>query len=243
MLSRVPLIEAVDLRKTYGAGATQVEAVRGVDLSIEPGEFIAVMGPSGCGKSTLLHLCGAMDRATSGRLEVLDVVLGDLDDDALTRLRRDRLGFVFQFFNLLPTLTVEENVALPLLLGGVARSAAMTRARALIREVGMEHRREARPQQLSGGEMQRAAIARAVVHEPPLVIADEPTGNLDSENGARVLSLLRRLNGQQGVAILLATHDADVASTADRTLLMRDGRIVEEHRPSPSHLPRARAAV
>jgi len=196
----MPVIEAFDVRKSYGSGATLVDAIRGVDLSVADGELVAVMGPSGCGKSTLLHLCGAMDRASSGRLQVLGLTLGDLDDDALTRLRRDRLGFVFQFFNLLPTLSVEENVALPLLLGGVARSAALARAGALLQEVGLTQRRAARPQQLSGGEMQRAAIARAVVHDPRLVIADEPTGNLDSENGGRVLDLVRTLNRRHGVA-------------------------------------------
>ena len=239
----MPVIEAFDVRKSYGSGATLVDAIRGVDLSVADGELVAVMGPSGCGKSTLLHLCGAMDRASSGRLQVLGLTLGDLDDDALTRLRRDRLGFVFQFFNLLPTLSVEENVALPLLLGGVARSAALARAGALLQEVGLTQRRAARPQQLSGGEMQRAAIARAVVHDPRLVIADEPTGNLDSENGRRVLDLVRTLNRRLGMAILIATHDASVAAIADRTILMRDGRIVDEPRPSPSLLPRPRAAV
>ena len=239
----MPVIEAFDVRKSYGSGATLVEAIRGIDLSVADGELVAVMGPSGCGKSTLLHLCGAMDRASSGRLQVLGLTLGDLDDDALTRLRRDRLGFVFQFFNLLPTLSVEENVALPLLLGGVARSAALARAGALVQEVGLAPRRAARPQQLSGGEMQRAAIARAVVHEPRVVIADEPTGNLDSENGRRVLDLVRTLNRRLGMAILIATHDASVAAIADRTILMRDGRIVDEPRSSPSLLPRPRAAV
>jgi len=239
----MPVIEVFDVRKSYGSGATLVEAIRGIDLSVADGELVAVMGPSGCGKSTLLHLCGAMDRASSGRLQVLGLTLGDLDDDALTRLRRDRLGFVFQFFNLLPTLSVEENVALPLLLGGVARSAALARAGALVQEVGLAPRRAARPQQLSGGEMQRAAIARAVVHEPRVVIADEPTGNLDSENGRRVLDLVRTLNRRLGMAILIATHDASVAAIADRTILMRDGRIVDEPRSSPSLLPRPRAAV
>ena len=219
------LLAAHDLEKTYSGGATPVTALRGVSLTLEAGDFVALMGPSGCGKSTLLRLCGAMDRPTSGRLAIEGRDLIGLDDDALTRLRRDRIGFVFQFFNLLPTLTLGDNIALPCLLGGMAAPEAEGRARELANRVGIGHRLAHYPQQVSGGEAQRAAIARALVHRPALVIADEPTGNLDSANGATVLALLAELNRDLGVAMLLATHSADVAAVASRTWRMRDGRL------------------
>ena len=168
------------------------------------------MGPSGCGKSTLLHLCGAMDRPTGGRLAIEGRDLTGLDDDALTRLRRDRIGFVFQFFNLLPTLTLGDNIALPCLLAGMPVPEAEARAAALADRVGIGDRLAHYPQQVSGGEAQRAAIARALVHQPALLVADEPTGNLDSANGATVLALLAELNRDLGVTILLATHADDV---------------------------------
>ena len=202
------------------------DAVAGVSLSANPGDFIALMGPSGCGKSTLLHLCGAMDRANQGTIRLDGTDLSALNDDRLTRVRRERIGFVFQFFNLLPTLTLAENVALPLLLAGQSPTEAVRRARALGDRVGLTARLDAYPAQVSGGEMQRAAIARAIVHQPALLIADEPTGNLDSTNGARVVSLLQELNETLGLVVLLATHDAGIAAAAHRTVQMRDGRIV-----------------
>ncbi len=186
----MPLLVADALEKTYTGGAAPVAALRGVSLVLEPGDFVALMGPSGCGKSTLLHLCGAMDRPSAGTLAIEGRDIGGLDDDALTRLRRDRIGFVFQFFNLLPTLTIGDNIALPCLLGGMAVKDAETRAAALAERVGIGHRLAHYPQQVSGGEAQRAAIARALVHQPALLVADEPTGNLDSGNGANVLALL-----------------------------------------------------
>jgi putative ABC transport system ATP-binding protein len=221
----MPLVVADALEKVYAEGATPVAALRGVSLALEPGDFVALTGPSGCGKSTLLHLCGAMDRPTAGRLTFDGQDVGALDDNALTRLRRDRIGFVFQFFNLLPTLTIADNIALPCLLAGMKVSEAEARATALAERVGIAHRLGHYPQQVSGGEAQRAAIARALAHEPALVIADEPTGNLDSTNGANVLALLADLNRELGVTMLLATHAADVASAARRTLRMRDGRL------------------
>jgi len=219
------MLIARTLEKTYRGGNAPVAALRGVDLSLPAGEFVAVMGPSGCGKSTLLHLCGAMDRPTSGQLSFEGADLATLDDERLTRLRRERIGFVFQFFNLLPTLTVEENIALPLMLAGMPTRDAHARAARLAQRVGLTSRLGHFPQQLSGGEMQRAAIARAVVHRPALLVADEPTGNLDSANGASVMDLLRELNTQFGVAILMATHAPDVAAAAHRVLRMRDGAI------------------
>ena len=200
------------------------DAVAGVSFAAAPGEFIALMGPSGCGKSTLLHLCGAMDRPGRGRIQLDDTDLARLTDDQLTLVRRERIGFVFQFFNLLPTLTLAENIALPLLLAGATPGSATERARALGDRVGLSARLDAYPAQVSGGEMQRAAIARAIIHEPSLLIADEPTGNLDSANGARVLDLLKELNASLKLTILLATHASEIAAAADRTLRMRDGR-------------------
>ena len=225
------LLTTTNLEKTYDGGETPVAAVRGVDLAVAAGEFVALMGPSGCGKSTLLHLCGAMDRPSRGTVTLDGRSLATLTDDALTRLRRERIGFVFQHFNLLPTLTVAENVALPLRLAGESPREAHRRAGELAGRVGLGHRLGHYPQQLSGGEMQRTAIARAVIHQPVLLVADEPTGNLDSANGARVLALLEELNAELGVAILLATHADEVAARAHRIVHMHDGRILREERP------------
>ena len=233
-----PVLRAGNLRKRYGDGESAVDAVRGVDLELAAGEFVAVTGPSGCGKSTLLHLCGGMDRPTAGTVVVDGVDLAGLDDEALTALRRDRVGFVFQFFNLLPTLTLAENIALPLLLAGVPGPAGLARAAAAGRRVGIGHRLEHHPARVSGGELQRAAVARALVHRPALVIADEPTGNLDSDNGRQVLSLLRDLNRETGVAVLLATHDRALAAAADRVLRLRDG--AEDGGPAAGGPARAR---
>ena len=220
----MPLLTAENLQKTYVTGEARVAALAGVSFSVEPGDFVALMGPSGCGKSTLLHLCGAMDRPTSGTLRLNDRDLSSMGDDELTRVRREQVGFVFQFFNLLPTLTVADNIALPCLLGGVGDQEAEKRARALAERVGIAHRLTHYPQQISGGEMQRAAIARALVHKPALLVADEPTGNLDSENGANVLALLAELNKEMHVTVLLATHAADVAAAASRVMRMKDGK-------------------
>jgi len=220
-----------DVRRTYAGGEAPVEAVRGISFELQAGDFVAVMGPSGCGKSTLLHLCGAMDRPTTGRVVLDGTSIAELDDDALTRLRRERIGFVFQFFNLLPTLTVLENVALPLQLARGPSRRSVERARELLERVGLAHRAGHYPQQISGGEMQRAAIARAIVHEPAVVIADEPTGNLDSENGEMILELLSELNRELSVSVLLATHSMDTASVASRTMHMRDGLVVDVAAP------------
>jgi len=220
----VPLLSAKDLQKTYVSGEARVTALAGVSFDVEAGDFVALMGPSGCGKSTLLHLCGAMDRLSGGSLKLNDRDLSTMGDDELTRVRREQVGFVFQFFNLLPTLTVGDNIALPCLLAGVTHDEAERRAKALAERVGIAHRLGHYPQQISGGEMQRAAIARALVHQPTLLVADEPTGNLDSENGANVLSLIAELNRELGITVLLATHAADIAGAAKRVLRMKDGR-------------------
>jgi putative ABC transport system ATP-binding protein len=223
------MLTAEALTKTFLGGESPVSALRGVSFTVSAGECVALMGPSGCGKSTLLHLCGAMDRPTGGRLLFDGRDLGSLDDEALTLVRRDRVGFVFQFFNLLPTLTLGDNIMLPALLSGSSERDALARARALAGRVGILNRLGHYPQQVSGGEMQRAAIARALAHQPALLIADEPTGNLDSANGAAVLSLLLELNREMGVTMLLATHAADVAAAAHRTMRMRDGLLEEDH--------------
>lgn len=222
-----PILTAENLQRAYPGAGESVAALRGVSLTLEAGDFVAVTGPSGCGKSTLLQLCGAMDVPTSGRLTLAGEEVARLSDGELTRLRRDKIGFVFQFFNLLPTLTVLENIALPLLLARVPENEALYKAWVIAGRVGLSHRLAHFPAQVSGGEAQRAALARAVVHKPVLLVADEPTGSLDSTNGGKVLELLRELNADLGVAILLATHDPVVAAAAKRVVTMRDGVVVE----------------
>lgn len=221
------ILSATDLHRSYALAESAVPALRGVSLELEAGAFVAVMGPSGCGKSTLLQLCGAMDKADSGSLKLDGREVTSMTDTDLTRLRRERIGFVFQFFNLLPTLSILENIAMPLLLARVKEKVAFDKARSLAQRVGIEHRLDHFPNQISGGEAQRAALARAVIHEPALLIADEPTGSLDSTNGQRVLELFNELNQDLGIAILMATHDAQVAAVAKETLRMKDGRRVE----------------
>ena len=238
------LLVASQLAKTYTGGSATVRALDGVSFSIERGDFVALMGPSGCGKSTLLHLCGAMDRPSSGSISLEGRGLGALSDDELTRVRRDRIGFVFQFFNLLPTLTLGDNVALPCLLSGMAVDEAAARVAKLADRVGIAHRLDHYPQEVSGGELQRAAIARALVHEPALLVADEPTGNLDSENGANVLALLAELNRELAITIRHASHAPAVAAAAGRGHRMRDGRLADDTAAShPHRLPRAAASV
>lgn len=222
-----PILVADNLSRTYAMNGTAVPALRGVSLSLAAGDFVSVMGPSGCGKSTLLQLCGGMDLPDSGSLVIEGRDVAQLSDQELTKLRRERVGFVFQFFNLLPTLTVGENIALPLLLAKIPEAEAMMRATAMAERVGIGHRLRHFPAQVSGGEAQRAAIARSVVHEPALLIADEPTGSLDSENGVRVLEILKAMNRDLGVTILLATHDASAAAIAKQTIRMKDGVVVE----------------
>jgi ABC-type lipoprotein export system ATPase subunit len=221
----VAVLSAHRVSRTYVTGGASVAAVSEATLEVDRGEFVAVVGPSGCGKSTLLHLCGAMEPPTAGEVTLDGLRVDRLGEDGLTKVRRERLGFVFQFFNLLPTLSLIENIALPLLLAGRAREQALGLAAQWADRLGLAHRVAHRPAQLSGGEMQRAAIARAVVHDPVLVIADEPTGNLDSLTGQRILEALVGLNRDHGLTLLLATHAAEVAQSAHRVVHMRDGRI------------------
>ncbi len=219
------VLEAQDVRKTYGQGASAVEALRGIDLKVARGEFLAIMGPSGSGKSTLLHLLGGVDVPTSGRVLLEGTDLASLDDDQRSRFRRQRIGFIFQTFNLLPTLTAAENVALPLELDGVPGPEAHARAAEALEAVGITHRRTHIPSAMSGGEQQRVAVARALVIRPALLLADEPTGNLDSANGYQVTTLLRRLVDREGHTIVMVTHDVEVAAHAGRVVRLRDGRI------------------
>ncbi|MDI9445932.1 MAG: ABC transporter ATP-binding protein [Planctomycetota bacterium] len=222
------LLEVRDLRKVYEGPDGGVEALRGVTFSVGRGDFVAVRGPSGCGKSTLLHILGAMECPTEGDVRFDGLELGSLHSDGLARLRRRQIGFVFQEFNLFPTLTVLENVMLPLTLDGAAEQQARRRAARLLEEVGLADRSKHFPAQLSGGEMQRVAVARAVAAQPGLLLADEPTGNLDSENGRRVMQLLSGLNRSLQLTVLLATHSDEAASHAARWLLLRDGRLVAQ---------------
>lgn len=221
------VIEALGLKKTYHNGELDVEVLRGVDIAVKRGEFVAIMGPSGSGKSTLLHLLGGIDVPTGGQVILEGTDLATLTDDRRTLIRRRKLGFIFQTFNLLPTLTAEENVALPLELDGIAGADARRRAQAVLEMVGMSHRRGHVPSALSGGEQQRVAVARALVIEPILLLADEPTGNLDSVNGRQVTALLRRLVDESQQTIVMVTHDETVAAHADRIIRLRDGLVVE----------------
>jgi putative ABC transport system ATP-binding protein len=223
------ILAAENLTKIYGNGAAAVRALDGVNLRVAPGEFVAIMGPSGCGKSTLLHLLGGLDRPTAGRVLLDGVNLATLDDDRLTLLRRRKVGFVFQFFNLIPALTALENVALPLVLDGQTKDVG-ARASAGLERVGLGDRLEARPDQLSGGEQQRVALARALVTEPAIILADEPTGNLDSRSADEMLQLLRRAGDDWGRTIVMVTHDARMAAYADRIVFMKDGTVVDDSR-------------
>ena len=219
------VVRAVGLTRRYEMGDTFVDALRDVDLEIGRGEFIALAGPSGSGKSTVLNLIGGLDRPTSGRVWFNGTELASSDEPTLTQHRRRNVGFVFQSFNLLPRLTAEENVALPLMFSGVPEKQRLARARSLLQRVGLGARLTHRPTQLSGGEQQRVAIARALVARPALLLADEPTGNLDTHTGAEIMALLCELNQEQGLTLLVVTHDPEVAAFADHTVRLRDGEV------------------
>ncbi len=222
----MPILSARKVCKQYGAGPVQVQALLDVDLDVATGEFIAIMGPSGCGKSTLLQVLGAIDTPTTGQVLLDSQDLGGLSDTARSLIRRRRIGFVFQKINLLPTLSAAENVALPLRIDGLARRAALPRAKAALEQVGLAHRADHFPHEMSGGEQQRAAIARALLIHPAVIFADEPTGALDSSNAQRIIELLRTC-ADGGQTIVMVTHDANLARRADRIVVMSDGRIVD----------------
>jgi putative ABC transport system ATP-binding protein len=225
-----PILEARDLTRRYALGETTVDALRGVSLTVQPGEFVALMGASGSGKSTLLHLLGGLDRPTSGQVILDGATISDLDDDAATRLRRDRTGFVFQFFNLIPLLDAAENVGLPFTIAGQdpRRGEAADRIRDVFELVDLAGKERHRPDQLSAGEQQRVAIARALVNRPAIVLADEPTGNLDFTTGGEILEALWKSCDQRGQTIVLVTHDAKAAAYADRVEVIQDGLLRDE---------------
>jgi putative ABC transport system ATP-binding protein len=221
-------VQVRQLRKTYGSGETKVQALNGIDLSLAEGEFVSVMGPSGCGKSTLLHLIGGLDSIDSGEIEIGGERTEGLGDRELTLLRRRRIGVVFQYYNLVPVLSALENTALPLILDGMKKSEAEERALVWLERFGLKDRARHLPSQLSGGQQQRVALARALVMEPRIVLADEPTGNLDSLMADEVVGMLRKTAKEFGRAVLMVTHDSRMAAWADRIVFMKDGLVVEE---------------
>jgi putative ABC transport system ATP-binding protein len=221
------IVFATDLERVFGEGATAVRALDGVSIDLPRGRFTAIMGPSGSGKSTLMHLLAGLDRPTAGEVVIDGVRLSELDDAELTQLRRDKIGFVFQFFNLLPKLNVTQNVELPMIYSGASARERRERAMAALVMVGLENRSKHRPMQLSGGQQQRVAIARALVNSPKIVFADEPTGNLDSHTGEAILALFRRLS-QEGRTIALVTHDPEIAAVTPRRIEIRDGKVARQ---------------
>jgi putative ABC transport system ATP-binding protein len=221
-------IQASKLTKIYGSGATAVTALDHVNINIKEGEFVAIMGPSGCGKSTLLHLLGGLDKPSEGDVLIGGHNLVDLNDDKLTELRRRKIGFVFQFFNLIPVLNAVENAALPITLDGVKPAEAKIKATEWLTRFGLSDRLLNRPDQLSGGQQQRVAVARALVAEPELILADEPTGNLDTRSGDEIAGLLRDVSKQYGRTVVMVTHDPRIAAYSDRIIFLKDGKVVDE---------------
>ncbi len=222
------LVQTQNLTKIYGSGSTAVTALDHVNINIHDGEFVAIMGPSGCGKSTLLHLLGGLDTPSDGKVVIDGMSIAEMPDDQLTELRRRRIGFVFQFFNLIPVLSAAENAALPITLDGVKPADAAAKAREWLGRFGLADRSANRPDQLSGGEQQRVAIARALVAEPSLILADEPTGNLDTRSGDEIASLLRNVSKEYNRTIVMVTHDPRIAAYADRIIFLKDGKVVDE---------------
>ncbi len=224
------IVETRSLTKVYGSGNTAVTALDHVSFEVQPGEFVAMMGPSGCGKSTLLHLLCGLDQPTEGSVIIAGQNLSELSDKEATRLRRQKIGLVFQFFNLVPVLTAVENVALPLTLDGKKQSQARAQAADWLKKVGMDDRLTNRPDQLSGGQQQRVAIARALVAEPEIIMADEPTGNLDTRAGEEVARLLQQISVQWGRSVIMVTHDPRIAAYAERIIFLKDGQITDQTR-------------
>ena len=238
------MIELHRVSKNYDHLEQPVTALRDIDLSVGRGEFVAIMGPSGSGKSTLLNLLSALDKPTSGRIVLAGADIGAMTDDAVTLFRREKIGLIFQFFNLLPTMTAVENVLLPVLLARRAQDADREKAVRLLEQVGLGHRLTHKPSAMSGGEMQRVAVARAFMTAPPILLADEPTGNLDSNSGTEVLRLLRRQAEEHGTTVVMVTHDANAARVGSRLIVIRDGRIQSDAavpQSAPSAGPAAQA--
>jgi putative ABC transport system ATP-binding protein len=228
MESRMFLIQAKGLTKIYGSGATAVTALDHVNLNVNAGEFVAIMGSSGSGKSTMLHLLGGLDRPSAGGVSIDGTDIAAMRDDDLTKLRRRKIGFIFQFFNLIPVLNALENASLPVTLDGVKPAEAKKRATEWLQRFGLGDRLASRPDQLSGGQQQRVAVARTLVAEPALVLADEPTGNLDTRTGDEIASLLRQVTKDYGRTVVMVTHDPRIAAYADRIVFLKDGRVVDE---------------
>jgi putative ABC transport system ATP-binding protein len=237
-----PIVAARSIHKTYDTGAVKVEALRGIDLEVMRGEMVAIMGPSGCGKTTLLNCLSGLDSVDSGELEIEGTPLEEMSDRERTDYRARRMGFVFQFYNLIPVLTSVENVELPLLVSRVAPREARERALAALDLVGLAGRARHVPDELSGGERQRVTIARSLVNDPAIVWADEPTGDLDSENATEIIELMRRLNLERGLSFLIVTHDISVGRRTDRIVRMLDGEVVEELRLEVPHVLAGHAA-
>jgi putative ABC transport system ATP-binding protein len=224
------IIETVDVTKTYMSGGRPLEVLRGINLKVEPGEFMAIMGPSGSGKSTLLNMIGALDRPTSGKVFINGTDLSQLNDNQIADVRNTEIGFIFQFFNLIPRMDAQKNIELPMAIKGISRGQRKRRAITLLDLVGLADRADHKPSQLSGGEQQRVAIARALANEPNILLADELTGNLDSKTGEEIMILLRQLNKEEGKTFILITHDPMVAQNTDRLVSFKDGIIEGEKR-------------
>ena len=230
-MGREVVVETIDLCKVYRMGLTEIHALKNVNLKVYRGEMVAVVGPSGSGKTTLLNLIGTLDKPTSGKIYIDGEDITTKSEKELTLLRRRKIGFVFQFYNLIPVLTAYENVELPLLISGVPKKEREKRVRKLLEMVGLEDRMNHRPDELSGGEQQRVAIARALVNNPSIILADEPTGDLDTETGLMVVQLMRKLAKEEDSTVIMVTHDPQISEIADRIIYLRDGKIIGEHKP------------
>ncbi|MGD6808315.1 MAG: ABC transporter ATP-binding protein [Candidatus Bathyarchaeia archaeon] len=223
-------IETINLQKDYGVGQLSVHALHNINIKFKNGEFIAVLGSSGSGKTTLLNVIGTLDKPTSGKVLIENKDLSSLKEKELVDIRRRKIGFIFQFYNLMPVLTAFENIELPMMISGVPKKEAQKRAKDLLESVGLTDRANHRPDQLSGGQQQRVAIARALANKPTIILADEPTGDLDSTTGAQVMAVLLKLSKEQGTTVLASTHDSSILKLADRALRMKDGQIISDEK-------------